>query len=72
MTPLHTSRVRLHPRNYRWLMPSSGRLPRIGLNGLMQWGEIWSAAPDGDRMIAKLTPGRLEEACQTLKAATGC
>ena len=117
-------------------MPSSGRLPKIGLNGLMQRGEIWfAAAPDGDRPVlvltrdpvagrigavvvaaltkrrrglstelpltaagdgvptdcvvnfdtihtlpreafrrpvAKLTPGRLDEACQTLKAATGC
>ena len=39
----------------------------------MQRGEIWfDAATGGDRPIAKLTPGRLEEACQTLKAATGC
>ena len=54
-------------------MSSSGRLSKIGLNGLMQRGEIWFAAvPDGDRPIAKLTPVRLEEACQTLKAATGC
>lgn len=53
-------------------MPSSGHLPKIGLNGLMQRGEIWFDAPDGDRPTAKLTPVRLEEACQTLKAATGC
>ena len=117
-------------------MPSSGRLPKIGPNGLMQRGEIWfAAAPDGDRPvlvltrdpvasrigavvvaalpkrrrglsselpltaagdgvptdcvvnfdtihtlpreafrrpITKLAPVRLEEACQILKAATGC
>lgn len=117
-------------------MPSSGRPRKIGLNGLMQRGEIWYAAtPGGDRPVlvltrdpvagrigavvvaaltkrrrglsselpltasvdgvptdcvvnfdtihtlpresfrrpvTKLTPARLEEVCQTLKAATGC
>lgn len=54
-------------------MSSSGRLSKIGLNGLMQRGEIWFAVvPDGDRTIAKLISDRLEEACQILKAATGC
>lgn len=54
--------------------PSSGRLPKIGLNGLMQRYEIIHTLPREAfrRPITKLTPGRLEEACQTLKAATGC
>ena len=55
-------------------MPSGGHLPKIGLNGLMQRGEAIHTLPREAfrRTITKLAPDRLEEACQTLKAATGC
>ena len=56
------------------MVPSSGRLRKVGPIGLMQRGEIIHTLPREAfrRPITKLTPGRLEEACQTLKAATGC
>ena len=60
-------------------MPSSGRPRKIGLNGLMQRDEIWFVdaihtlpRESFRRPITKLTPVRLEEVCQILKAATGC